>query len=190
MGRTPTIETRGPAPRAAGVAAHSAMDPAINSANGRHAVPTMDPPGSAFLIWQVVPAMQAIAQPLLIRLEAALGGADGSAVSAGEVANALEQLYAEICAEMYAAGTWSRLLMERRARPVTRGPLALYGRCALLRGVSPSAPSAADADLQDAAHPCVQMLQQLWDVLVLVFARCRLLWCPLLLCAHEAVHLG
>ena len=74
--------------------------------------------------------MQAIAQPLLIRLEAALGGADGSAVSAGEVANALEQLYAEICAEMYAAGTWSRLLMERRARPVTRGPLALYGRYA------------------------------------------------------------
>ena len=82
----------------------------------------------------------------------------------------------------------------------TSGPLALYGRCALLRGVSPSSPSAADVALQDAAHPCVRMLEQLWDVLVLVFARCRLLLCRLLLCrlllcrlwlcTHEAMHLG
>ena len=59
--------------------------------------------GSTSPIWQVLPAMQAIAQPLLMRLETALGGADGSSVSAGEVANALEQLYAEIYAEIYAA---------------------------------------------------------------------------------------
>ena len=82
--------------------------------------------GSTSPIWQVLPAMQAIAQPLLMRLETALGGADGSSVSAGEVANALEQLYAEIYAEIYAAEisaevcaaeTWSRWHRKRRVHP-------------------------------------------------------------------------
>ena len=44
--------------------------------------------------------------------------------------------------------------------------------CALLRGVSPSSSPGTDApQLQDALHPCVQMLLDLWDDLTAVFAQ-------------------
>ena len=44
--------------------------------------------------------------------------------------------------------------------------------CALLRGVSPSSTGGADCpQLQDAPHPCVQLLQELWGDLGAVFAR-------------------
>ena len=78
--------------------------------------------GSTSPIWQVLPAMQAIAQPLLMRLETALGGADGSSVSAGEVANALEQLY--VSHENLRA-TRRKIFFSRVLRPKT------YAQCAL-----------------------------------------------------------
>lgn len=83
---------------------------------------------------QVFPAMQAVAQPRVLRLRAVL--ADGGSGGAAEVANVLEEL------------------------------------CALLRGVSPSSTGGADCpQLQDAPHPCVQLLQELWGDLGAVFAR-------------------
>ena len=43
--------------------------------------------------------------------------------------------------------------------------------CALLRGVSPSSPGTDAPQLQDAPHPCVQLLLELWDDLNGVFAQ-------------------
>lgn len=90
---------------------------------------------------QVLSAMQAIAQPLVERLQAALGGvAGGGGGSGSEVQCLLEQI------------------------------------CALLGRVSPAAAPSADEVardpvLQDAHHPSVQLLEQLWGVLEAVFAR-------------------
>jgi len=81
---------------------------------------------------QVLPAMQAIAHPLLTKLQQLLHTGSG----VGEVAQLLDQI------------------------------------CSLLREVSPV--TGADADtpaLQDAPHPSVQMLQQIWEVLDAVFSR-------------------
>mmetsp|Transcript_46187 Transcript_46187/g.76370 ORF Transcript_46187/g.76370 Transcript_46187/m.76370 type:complete len:952 (-) Transcript_46187:199-3054(-) len=81
---------------------------------------------------RVLPAMTAIAEPLIIKMQAALE----NGANATEVANSLEQL------------------------------------CALLRGVSPSQTAATDnPEMQDALHPCIQMLTQLWQLLETVFAR-------------------
>jgi len=89
---------------------------------------------------QVLAAMQAIAQPLVVRLQAALEGTSATGGGGAEVSALLEQ----IC--------------------------ALLGKVA--PGAAPSADEIArDPNLQDARHPAVQLLEQLWGVLDSVFAR-------------------
>jgi len=83
----------------------------------------------------MLPAMEAIAQPLVARLSATLQSPESS--NPNEVAACLEQL------------------------------------CALLRSVTPpSAGAAQDPQLAaNGGHPCVQMLDKLWDTFAAVFAR-------------------
>jgi len=83
----------------------------------------------------MLPAMEAIAQPLVARLSATLQSPESS--NPKEVADCLEQL------------------------------------CALLRSVTPpSAGAAQDPQLAaNGGHPCVQMLDKLWDTFAAVFAR-------------------
>jgi len=81
---------------------------------------------------QILPAMMAISEPLLTRMQSVLEQGSG----ATEVANMLEQL------------------------------------CALLRSVSPTAAVGTDIPgMQDAPHPSIQMLGQLWELLGTVFAK-------------------